>query len=105
PSNIYAIDDLRLMTGYHIEGVVASETGIEEAINKYYGTAATPGIDYDAILGELDLDNVDYAEADEAVDVNDLARASEDAPGIRLVNHILVDAIKRGASDIHIEPY
>ncbi len=105
PSNIYAIDDLRFMTGYNIEVVVASETGIEEAINKYYGMAATPGIDYDAILGELDLDNVDYAEADEAVDVNDLARASEDAPVIRLVNHILVDAIKRGASDIHIEPY
>ncbi|MBA2662905.1 MAG: type IV-A pilus assembly ATPase PilB [Bradymonadaceae bacterium] len=105
PSNIYAIDDLKFMTGYNIEVVVASETGIEEAIHKYYGTPAANEIDYDSILGELDLDDVDYVDDEEAADVNDLARASEDAPVIRLVNHILVDAIKRGASDIHIEPY
>ncbi|RAL22783.1 type IV-A pilus assembly ATPase PilB [Lujinxingia litoralis] len=105
PSNIYAIDDLKFMTGYNIEVVVASESAIEQAIYRYYGGDDSAGVDYDAILGELDLDDVDYVDEEDAADINDLARASEDAPVIRLVNHILVDAIKRGASDIHIEPY
>lgn len=112
PSNIYAIDDLKFMTGYEIEPVVASETALEEAIAQYYagsgddGGDAGPDIDYDDILDEMELgEDVDYVEEDEGVDVNDLAQASEDAPVVRLVNHILVDAIKKGASDIHIEPY
>ncbi|QDG49932.1 type IV-A pilus assembly ATPase PilB [Persicimonas caeni] len=106
PSNIYAIDDLKFMTGYNIEVVVASESAIEESINQYYGAKNDIEYDYDEILGDLDIDEVDYVDDDDgAVDVNDLASASEDAPVIRLVNLILVDAIKRGASDIHIEPY
>ena len=105
PSNIYAIDDLKFMTGYNIEVVVASESAIQENITKYYGASEQLDYDYDAILGDLDLDEVDFVDNDEGVDINDLARASEDAPVIRLVNLILVDAIKRGASDIHIEPY
>jgi type IV pilus assembly protein PilB len=106
PSNIYAIDDLKFMTGYNIEVVVSSESAIENAINQYYGASSSVDYDYDEILGDLDLDDVDYVDEDEsALDVNDLAQASEDAPVIRLVNLILVDAIKRGASDIHIEPY
>ena len=105
PSNIYAIDDLKFMTGYNIEPVVASETAIAESIIQYYGQADRLDYDYDAILGDLDLDDVDYVDDEEGMDVNDLARGAEDAPVIRLVNLILVDAIKRGASDIHIEPY
>jgi type IV pilus assembly protein PilB len=105
PSNIYAIDDLKFMTGYNIEVVVASESAIADAIAKYHGVSDSLDYDYDAILGDLDLGDVDYVEEEEAVDVNDLARASEDAPVIKLVNLILVDAIKRNASDIHLEPY
>jgi type IV pilus assembly protein PilB len=106
PSNIYAIDDLKFMTGYNIEVVVASESSIENAITSYYGVQGGIDYDYDEILGDLDIDDVDFVEGDDgAVDVNDLANASEDAPVIRLVNLILVDAIKRGASDIHVEPY
>ncbi len=111
PSNIYAIDDLKFMTGYEIEPVVASETALEEAIAQYYDAggdeaSAGPDIDYDDILDEMELgEDVDYVEEEDGVDVNDLAQASEDAPVVRLVNHILVDAIKKGASDIHIEPY
>lgn len=106
PSNIYATDDLRFITGFNIEVVVASEAAIEEAIVKYYG-GGEAGIDvnYDEIMGEMDMDDIDYAQAEAEADVNDLAAASEDAPVIRLVNLILVDAIKRGTSDIHIEPY
>jgi type IV pilus assembly protein PilB len=105
PSNIYAIDDLKFMTGYNIEVVVATESAIEAGINQYYGVVDTAAVDYDAILGELDLDEVDYVDDEAGMDVNDLAKGAEDAPVIRLVNHILVDAIKRGTSDIHIEPY
>ena len=109
PSNIYAIDDLKFMTGYKIEPVVASESALEEAIHTYYGASeedAGPDFNYDDILDEMDLDeDIDYVSEEEGQSVNDLAAASEDAPVIRLVNHILVDAIKQGASDIHIEPY
>lgn len=105
PSNIYAIDDLKFMTGYNIERVVASETAIAESIIQYYGAADNLDYNFDDILGDMDLDDVDYVEDDDGADVNDLAKASEDAPVIRLVNVILVDAIKRGASDIHVEPY
>jgi type IV pilus assembly protein PilB len=111
PSNIYAIDDLRFSTGYDIEVVVATETAIENAIDRcYQASAAEVGesveYDYDEILGDLDIDDVDYVEEDDdGVDVNDLAQASEDAPVVRLVNMILIEAIEKGASDIHIEPY
>lgn len=105
PSNIYAIDDLKFMTGYNIERVVASETAIAESIIQYYGAADNLDYNFDDILGDMDLDDVDYVEDDDGADINDLAKASEDAPVIRLVNVILVDAIKRGASDIHVEPY
>ncbi len=110
PSNIYAIDDLRFSTGYDIEVVVASETQIESALEKYYQAGQSQNLrsnyDYDEIMGDLDVDDVDYVEEDDdAVDVNDLAQASEDAPVVRLVNMILVDAIDKGTSDIHVEPY
>jgi type IV pilus assembly protein PilB len=109
PSNIYAIDDLKFMTGFNIEVVVTSEAMIDEAIKKYYGGGGESGnaadINYSDILGEIDIEEVDFAGEDESVDVNNLAKDSEDAPVIRLVNMILIDAIKRGASDIHVEPY
>ena len=113
PSNIYAIDDLRFSTGYDIEVVVASETAIEDALETYYSAPGGEGdaiggenYDYDSILGDMDIDDVDYVEEDDdGVDVNDLASASEDAPVVRLVNMILIDAIEKGASDIHVEPY
>ena len=111
PSNIYAIDDLKFMTGYTIEPVVASESALEEAIHTYYKSGVDdsiqgPDFDYDDILDQMELDeDIDYVDEEAMADVNDLAQASEDAPVIRLVNHILVDAIKKGVSDIHIEPY
>lgn len=108
PANIYATDDLRFITGFNIEVVVASEAAIDEAIKKYYpgaGGGSNLDVNYDDIMGELDMDDIDFSNGASEDDVNDLAAASEDAPVIRLVNLILVDAIKRGTSDIHIEPY
>src|SRR5678810_804815 len=98
PSNIYAVDDLKFTTGYNIEPVVASEPSIREAIDRYY---AEKGPSLDEILGQAD-EQVDVAEKeDDEIDV----KAAEDAPVVKLVNLVLVDAIKRGASDIHVEPY
>lgn len=105
PSNIYAVDDLKFMTGFNIERVVAPEGAIIDAITKYYGETENFGnYDYNSILGDLEIDDINFVE-EENVDVNDLAAGAEEAPVIRLVNAILLDAIKRGTSDIHVEPY
>ncbi|HKJ76568.1 MAG TPA: ATPase, T2SS/T4P/T4SS family, partial [Gammaproteobacteria bacterium] len=101
PSNIFAIDDIKFMTGYNVEVVVASEGAIKQAIDKYY--------DQSASLAEVmeDLEDIDLELVDEEddVDVGALEKASEDAPVVKLVNLVLTDAIKKKASDIHIEPY
>jgi type IV pilus assembly protein PilB len=104
PSNVFALDDVKFMTGYNVEPVVASEAAIKAAVNKYYDTAEALH-DVMATLKEGD-ENVDLI-TDEEDDVNlgDLKQAVEDAPVVKLVNLILTDAISKGASDIHIEPY
>ena len=87
--------------------VVASESAIEKAIARYYGGGDEVGggvVDYTDIIDQINVDDVDFASAEDE-DVNDIMAQSEDAPVIRLVNAVLVDAIKRGTSDIHIEPY
>jgi type IV pilus assembly protein PilB len=101
PSNIYAIDDLKFRSGLNIEVVVASEVAIDEAIQRYYEKQVT----YDEVLGDIDAEAIELG-ADEAdVNVLDLEKASGEAPVIKLCNVILLNAIKKRASDIHIEPY
>ncbi|MDA2921145.1 type IV-A pilus assembly ATPase PilB [Desulfobacterota bacterium AH_259_B03_O07] len=113
PSNIFAIDDLKFATGQNIEVVVTSERSITEAINKYYGTQREweekerEDRTYkavDKLIGELE-DYFVEIRGDEDLSVSELERASGEAPVIKLVNHLLLDAMKREASDIHIEPY
>jgi type IV pilus assembly protein PilB len=101
PSNIYAIDDLKFRTGLNIEVVVASEVAIDEAITRYYEKQVT----YDDVLGDIDADAVELGGDDDDVNVVDLEKASGEAPVIKLCNVILLNAIKKRASDIHIEPY
>ena len=151
PTNVFAMDDIKFMTGYNVEPVVASESAIEEAIEKYYGSMRSlelrrdtgggnagggygiPGgaaggnikevldgptlsVDDMAALGglsELDLDSMSDADADvetvktdeDEIDLGNLAKSADAAPVIKLTNVLLVDSLKRGASDIHIEPY
>ena len=100
PMNIQAMDDLKFASNYGIEFVVASEQSIKEAIDKYYDSAST----LEKAMQDIDMD-IEMAEEEEEISVEELARASEDAPVVRLVNLILTDAIKKNASDIHIEPY
>lgn len=101
PSNIFAIDDIKFMTGHNVEVVVATEGAIKDAIDKYYDQSASLA-DVMSDLDDIDLEVIDD---DDQVDLNELQMATEDAPVVKLVNLILTDAIKKGASDIHIEPY
>jgi type IV pilus assembly protein PilB len=104
PSNVFALDDVKFMTGYNVEPVVASEAAIKAAVNKYYDSADAIQ-DVMATLKEGD-ENVDLVMAEEEeVNLGELKQAVEDAPVVKLVNLILTDAIAKGASDIHIEPY
>jgi type IV pilus assembly protein PilB len=136
PTNVFAMDDIKFMTGLNIEPVVVSEASVQEAIGKYYDTtreielASIVDLSFDPIgarsyngnghggvsasemvtLDNLDLDDeaaegLEVIEDDDEIDLTSLARMSEDAPVVRLVNVLLVDSLRRGASDIHIEPY
>ncbi len=106
PSNVFALDDIRFITGYQVEPVVASEASIREAIAKYYGS--THDIQLKAIMDEIQKEEVadlEVEEEDGEISAEDLEAASQDAPVVKLCNVVMTDAVRRGASDIHIEPY
>jgi len=131
PTNVFAMDDIKFMTGYTVEPVVASEIAITEAVEKYYpaggkgggaapakggkpGAAGSSGStlemaskgleELQATLGG-DADDVEVLEELQEISAEALARQGEEAPVVRLVNVVLMSAIQKGASDIHIEPY
>ena len=101
PSNIFAIDDIKFLTGYNIEVVVASEEAIKRAIDRFYDQTSS----LDDVMADFDDSDLEVIQDDDDLDISELARESEDAPVVKLVNLILTDAIKKLASDIHIEPY
>jgi type IV pilus assembly protein PilB len=106
PTNVFAMDDIKFMTGYNVEPVVASELGIKAAIDNYYGTTAS--LELKKVMEDLqqaETADLEVLEDEEEMDVTALADSAEEAPVVKLCNLILTDAIKRGASDIHIEPY
>ena len=106
PTNVFAMDDIKFMTGYNVEPVVASELGIKAAIDNYYGT--TSSLELKKVMEDLqtaETADLEVLEEEDEMDVSALADSAEEAPVVKLVNLILTDAIKRGASDIHIEPY
>ena len=136
PTNVFAMDDIKFMTGLNVEPVVVAEASIQQAISKYYGSSREIDLvpvvveqsvlESASVLGAngggitnadlVSLDSIDFAPADgseevevvednEEIDLSTLSRMSEDAPVVRLVNVLLVDALRRGASDIHVEPY
>ncbi len=102
PSNIFAIDDIKFLTGFKVEPVVAAETSIKSAINKHYDSV---GAVEDIMKGFDDREISAVAEEEEGIDISQIQKATEEAPVVKLVNLFLTDAIKKGASDIHIEPY
>ncbi|WP_437475580.1 type IV-A pilus assembly ATPase PilB [Sorangium sp. So ce1014] len=101
PTNLHAIDDIKFLTGFNVEPVVASETGITEAIERSYNV----GPSYDEVLSEFGEEEVGFQVEADDLNVLELEKAAEGAPVVRLVNAILLNAIKKGASDIHVEPY
>jgi type IV pilus assembly protein PilB len=162
PTNVFAMDDIKFMTGYNVEPVVASEITLRNAIDRNYGTprslvlkdrgkvasapAGTTAIpnplgtfssalgggsaglddvmsagltadDMAAVsLGEINLDEIagleEGAELDvvrslegEEIDLDSLSKSTEAAPIVKVSNLILIEALKAGASDIHVEPY
>ncbi len=105
PSNVFAIDDVKFMTGYNVEPVVASEVSISESIAEHYGSSNSLQTVMDSLHGK-DTDSIDFVhEEEDNIDIADLKQAVEEAPVVKLVNLILSEAIDRGGSDVHIEPY
>jgi type IV pilus assembly protein PilB len=124
PTNVFAMDDIRFMTGYNVEPVVASEIAVTDAIQKYYGKMAAPTggsttkgavpsgpsaleVASHALenLPTISDEDVEVLEELEEISAETLAKQGEEAPIIKLVNVLLMSAIQKGASDIHIEPY
>src|SRR5215831_7038130 len=150
PTNVFAMDDIKFMTGYNVEPVVASETAVSDAIARYYPAGAGGGaaprasamtmatlpaepkkepkkkkepvpqqaanLNNAATLemvtraleettGQIEDEDVEMLEEIEQIDVSTLEKQGGEAPVIRLVNLMLMSAIQKGASDIHIEPY
>jgi type IV pilus assembly protein PilB len=134
PTNVFAMDDIKFMTGYNVEPVVASESAVLEAIHRYYKPPAaaprpvkvqekkpSPMIQQANLTSAATLelvtkaleettaavvdDDMELLEEMDQIDVASLERQGGEAPVIRLVNLMLMSAIQKGASDIHIEPY
>jgi len=117
PSNIYLLDELKILTKSQIIPVISFESDIDEAIDRYYANEG--GVsnfdemlkeineeDFKSVQAELSADPVDFVTGEEEPQQNAGDDADiNDAPVIQLVNQIVMDAIKVGASDIHVEPY
>ncbi|MGH7546269.1 MAG: type IV-A pilus assembly ATPase PilB [Gemmatimonadota bacterium] len=103
PTDLSVIDDLKFVTRYDIEPVVAGEYSLRKSVEKYYQGADEKLHD---LLKELDATEVEVLDAhEEELSVSALQAQVEEAPVVRLINGILTDAVQKGASDIHIEPY
>ncbi|PYY02110.1 MAG: type IV-A pilus assembly ATPase PilB [Acidobacteria bacterium] len=106
PTNVFAMDDIKFMTGFNIEPVVASETAIMERIEQAYAGPEAEQENLEDIISSMGEEAELELQADaEELNASDLEKSAEEAPIVKLVNLILTDAVKRGASDIHIEPY
>jgi type IV pilus assembly protein PilB len=101
PSNLVAINEIKFLTGYDVKIAVASPAAISDAIARHYNNDAN----FDEVLSQLGNDNLEIVQSDEDIDLSELEKATEEAPVVKLVNAILTDAIRKRASDIHIEPY
>src|SRR5437588_4846416 len=106
PRNVFAMDDIKFMTGFNIEPVVASEAAIMEGIDRAYHTEKAEE-NLENIMASMgdDQTDVEVQEAEAEATLAELEKGADEAPIVKLVNLILTDAVKRGASDIHIEPY
>ncbi|MGA2389906.1 MAG: type IV-A pilus assembly ATPase PilB [Candidatus Sulfotelmatobacter sp.] len=108
PTNVFAMDDIKFMTGFNIEPVVASESSILAGIEKSYGGPKEKEEDLETVMqsmSEMNDSDVELQAEEQQMELSQLEKAADEAPVVKLVNIVLGDAVKRGASDIHIEPY
>jgi type IV pilus assembly protein PilB len=102
PTDLAAIDDINFMTGLGVDVSIAAESEIRKALDTYYDT----GQHMEDMLDELGEDDLEAIGAEASdLDVNDVAKMAEEAPVVKLVNWLMREAIQKGASDIHVEPY
>ena len=102
PSNVFALDDIKFMTGFNVEPVVASESSIRASIDKYYGSSNVLA----EVIEDIEEEMLEIVEEEESeIDIGDLQAQTSEAPVVRLVNLVLQEAVKKGVSDIHLEPY
>ncbi|HSZ63500.1 MAG TPA: type IV-A pilus assembly ATPase PilB [Terriglobales bacterium] len=107
PTNVFAMDDIKFMTGFNIEPVVASESSIITGIDKAYGTSKEEELEQvmQSMNDMGEAADVEVQAEQQEVELKELEKAADEAPIVKLVNLVLTDAVKRGASDIHMEPY
>jgi type IV pilus assembly protein PilB len=107
PTNVFAMDDIKFMTGFNIEPVVASESSILEGIEKAYGTSKEAELEQvmQSINDSGEGTDIEVQAEAQELELKELEKAADEAPIVKLVNLVLTDAVKRGASDIHMEPY
>ena len=107
PTNVFAMDDIKFMTGFNIEPVVASESSIVEGIDKAYGTSKEEELEQ--VMQSMndfgETTDIEVQSEEQELELKELEKAADEAPIVKLVNLVLTDAVKRGASDIHMEPY
>ncbi|MBU1707126.1 type IV-A pilus assembly ATPase PilB [bacterium] len=101
PTIDFVLDDIKFITGYDVEAVVATETQFLRAIEKYYHMSGT----LDKILKDMDDTEIQVVEDRNDNEISDMKDDIESAPIVKLVDGVISDAVRKGASDIHIEPY
>jgi type IV pilus assembly protein PilB len=101
PSNIFALDDLKFLTGSNIQLFLSDEKSLKEALDRHYSLKTT----INEVLEDIKGLEVDFIQQEEELDEDSLENAAKEAPVVKLTNLLLVDAIKRGASDVHFEAY
>ena len=99
PTNLFALDDIKFVTGLEVEPVVATEAAIKKTLDEFYDSAGTLADVMKGIEEEFEVVDTHEEEAEDGLS------GAEDAPIVKLVNSLIADSVRKGASDIHIEPY
>ncbi len=106
PTNLMTISEIEFTTGLTVQPVIAPESSIISAINKYYGTVSD--VELKKIVDKIKEDGefgVEYLEEEDEADVAELEKEVEKGPIVEYVNFLIKDAVEKGASDIHVEVY
>ena len=100
PTDLIAINEVKFITGYGVRVVLASTSAIKRILDQRFG-----GVSYDEVFKKFGDGEMEVIHEREEINLQDLEQATNEAPVVTLVNAVLSDAARRGASDIHIEPY